>query len=75
MSLDIVTLRISEPASAVDIPVCREVITSVSPYFNGAFNGDFKEASDHTITLTDANEQTVRIFLQWAHSRLHAPGS
>jgi hypothetical protein len=67
MSLDIVTLRIGEPASAVDIPVYREVITSVSPYF--------KEASDHTITLTDANEQTVRIFLQWAHSRLHAPGS
>lgn len=56
MSLDIVTIRIGELASAADIPVYREVITAVSPYFNGVFNGDFKEASDCTITLTDANE-------------------
>lgn len=75
MSLDIVTLRIGELASAVDIPVYREVITAVSPYLNGAFNGDFKEASDRTITLIDVNEQTVRIFLQWAHARLHTSDS
>ncbi|KAF1915496.1 hypothetical protein BDU57DRAFT_451017 [Ampelomyces quisqualis] len=65
----------AEAIVAMDVPIHRELLASVSPYFHGAFNGDFKEASDGIISLTDVTEQTFRIFLQWAHSRLqpHSP--
>jgi hypothetical protein len=67
MTFDIVTLRVGEPDVAVDIPVYREVLAGISPYFCGAFKGSFKEAGDKFLPLTDVSEQTFRIFLQWAH--------
>ncbi|KAH7087856.1 hypothetical protein FB567DRAFT_443038 [Paraphoma chrysanthemicola] len=45
------------------------------PYFRGAFTGDFKEATEGVITLTDVSEQTFRVFLQWAHAQMFSSGS
>jgi hypothetical protein len=67
MSFDIVTLRVGEPVVAVDIPVYRDVLSAVSPYFRGAFEGSFREASEKLLPLVGVSEQTFRIFLQWAH--------
>lgn len=63
MSFDVVTLRVGELDVAIDIPVYRRVLSAVSPYFRGAFEGSFKEATDRFLSLTDASEQTFRIFL------------
>jgi len=70
MSFHLVTIRVGEPDHAVDIPVYRELLSSVSPYFRGAFEGGFKEATNRTIPLTDVTEQTFRIFLSWANAQL-----
>ncbi|EAT83477.2 hypothetical protein SNOG_09285 [Parastagonospora nodorum SN15] len=47
---------------------------SCLPYFGGAFEGDFKEATSRKIELTDVTEQTFRTFLQWAHAQLYSSG-
>jgi hypothetical protein len=75
MSFDLVTVRVGSPDKAVDIPVYRELLSSVSPYFRGAFEGDFKEAAAGVVPLTDVTEATFRIFLQWAHAQMHSCGS
>jgi hypothetical protein len=67
MTFELVTLRVGEPNVAVDIPVYREVLAGVSPYFRGAFKSSFKEATGKFLPLTHVSEQTFRIFLQWAH--------
>lgn len=56
MSFDIVTVRVGESDYAVYIPVHREVLAAVSPYFRGAFEGGFREATKRTILLTDVTE-------------------
>jgi hypothetical protein len=75
MSFDLVTIRVGESNDAVDIPVYRELISSVSPYFRSAFEGDFMEATERVIPLVDVTEQTFRVFLQWAHAHQHLSGS
>jgi hypothetical protein len=75
MSFDLVTVRVGSPDKAVDIPVYRELLSSVSPYFRDAFEGGFKEAAAGIIPLTDVTEATFRIFLQWAHAQMHSCGS
>jgi hypothetical protein len=69
MSFELVTIRIGEPP--VDIPVYRDFLCSVTPYFNGAFKGSFLEAEDRTINLPDVRESTFRAFLEWCHLLLH----
>ncbi|CAN9210927.1 unnamed protein product [Alternaria alternata] len=61
---DSVTVRVGEADTAVDIPIYRDRLSAVSPYFRGAFEGSFKEATDRNLSLTDVSEQTFRIFLQ-----------
>jgi hypothetical protein len=56
MTFELVTLRVGEPDVAVDIPVYREVLAGISPYFHGAFKGSFKEATDKFLPLTDVSE-------------------
>jgi hypothetical protein len=58
-----VTLCIGEPDTAVDIPVYRDVLSAVSPYFRGAFEDSFKEAADKLLPLTNVSKQTFCIFL------------
>ncbi|CAN9372295.1 unnamed protein product [Alternaria alternata] len=60
----LVTVRVGEADTAVDIPIYRDRLSAVSPYFRGAFEGSFKEATDRNLSLTDVSEQTFRIFLQ-----------
>lgn len=69
-SLELVTIRIGK--DLIEIPVYRELFSSVSPYFRNAFDGSFKEATDGTIPLPDITEATFRTFLQWAHAQLHS---
>jgi hypothetical protein len=69
MSFEFVTVRVDEPS--VDIPVYRDLICSVAPYFHGAFNSSFREAEDRTINLPDVRESTFRAFLEWCHLLLH----
>jgi len=69
MDLDTVTVRVGEVESAVNITVYRDTLSEVSPYFRGAFEGSFVEATDRFISLTDVTEQTFRMFLQWAHTQ------
>jgi hypothetical protein len=68
MSFDLVTVRVGSPDKAVDIPVYQELLSSVSPYFRGAFEGGFKEAAAGVVPSTGVTEATFRIFLQWAHA-------
>jgi hypothetical protein len=63
MSFEMVTVRVGEADAAVDIPVYRDHLSAVSPYFRGAFEGSFKEATDRNLSLTDVSEQTFRMFL------------
>jgi hypothetical protein len=65
MSFDIVTIRVDDPA--VDIPVFKDLICSVTPYFAGAFDNDFRESRERLISLPDVSESTFRTFLAWAH--------
>jgi hypothetical protein len=69
MGLEIVTIRVGEPA--VDIPVYKDLICSVAPYFDGAFNKSFSEAEERLITLPNVSETTFRIFLKWCHAQLN----
>jgi len=75
MSFEMVTVRLGQGDEAVEIPVNLELLKAVSPYFGGAFEGGFKEATDRKIELTDVTEQTFRIFLQWAYAQLYSSGS
>ncbi|KAH6843803.1 hypothetical protein B0T12DRAFT_421148 [Alternaria alternata] len=72
MSFDMVTVRVGEVGAAVDIPVYRDQLSAVSPYFRGAFKGSFKEATDRNLRLTDVSEQTFRIYLQWANVQVNS---
>jgi hypothetical protein len=74
MKLDLVTVRVGEEPHAADLQVYRELLTSVSPNFQGAFDGKFREADERRVALTDIMEQTFRIFLQWAHAQLGCGG-
>jgi len=71
MDLDTVTVRVGEADTAVNITVYRNLLSDVSPYFRGAFEGSFVEATDRFISLTDVTEQTFRMFLQWLHTQVH----
>lgn len=64
-----VTVRLGQVDEAVEIPVNLELLKAVSPYFGGAFEGGFKEATDRKIESTDVTEQTFCIFL---HGRTHS---
>ncbi|KAF9695042.1 hypothetical protein EKO04_006998 [Ascochyta lentis] len=63
MSLDIVQVHIEDTS----ILVYKDLLTSVSPYFQKAFDGSFKEAQERSITLEGVSEQTFRTFLHWVH--------
>jgi hypothetical protein len=71
----IVTVRIGQPNTTVDVPVQRELISSVSLYFRSAFDGAFRETTEGVIPLTDVTEETFQIFLKWAHAQLRSPDS
>ncbi|KAL1793565.1 hypothetical protein ACET3X_008547 [Alternaria dauci] len=75
MSFDMVTVSVGEADTAVNIPVYRDQLSAVSPYFRGAFEGSFKEATDRNLPLTDVSEQTFRMFLQWMYVQISSqPG-
>ncbi|KZM19387.1 uncharacterized protein EKO05_0002969 [Ascochyta rabiei] len=65
MNLDTVSIRVGEK----DISVYKDLLTQVSPYFEKAFNGSFKEADERHITLEGVSEQTFREFLYWIHAQ------
>jgi len=69
MDLDTVTVRVGEADTAVNITVYRNLLSDVSPYFRGAFEGSFVEATDRFTSLTDVTEQTFRMFLQWTQTQ------
>ncbi|KAI4678052.1 uncharacterized protein J4E88_006570 [Alternaria novae-zelandiae] len=75
MDLDTVTVRVGEAESAVNITVYRNLLSDVSPYFRGAFEGSFVEATDRFISLTDVTEHTFRMFLQWVHTQVYEHSS
>jgi hypothetical protein len=75
ISFDLVTIRVGKSNHVVDILVYREILSSVSPYFHGAFEGHFQEATEGAIPLVDVTEQTFRVFLQWLHAQQHLPCS
>jgi hypothetical protein len=60
---DLVTIRVGEPEQAVDFPVYRDLLSSVSPHSRGAFEGVFKEATERVLPLKDVTQQIFRIFL------------
>ncbi|KAF2005383.1 hypothetical protein P154DRAFT_518510 [Amniculicola lignicola CBS 123094] len=68
-TFDLVTIRVGDPP--VNIPVYKDIICTIAPYFRGAFSGDFIEAESGLITLPDVSEQTFRAFLQWAHAQMY----
>jgi hypothetical protein len=59
----------------VDIPVQRELLSSISPYFRRAFEGGFRERVEGVIPLNDVTEETFQIFLKWAHAQLRSSDS
>ncbi|KAJ4338729.1 hypothetical protein N0V95_007972 [Ascochyta clinopodiicola] len=65
MNFDTVSIRVGEKI----IPVYKDFLTSVSPYFQKAFNGSFKKADERSIALEGISEQTFRIFLYWIHAQ------
>ncbi|KAI4708477.1 hypothetical protein J4E89_006533 [Alternaria sp. Ai002NY15] len=64
MDLASVTVRVGEADASVDITVYRNMLSAVSPYFRGAFEGSFVEATDRFMSLTDVTEQTFPIDVQ-----------
>ncbi|KAI9053538.1 hypothetical protein LZ554_002493 [Drepanopeziza brunnea f. sp. 'monogermtubi'] len=38
-----------------------------SPYFNAAFNGNFKEGEEQKLTLTDCSPETFSLVVQWMY--------
>jgi len=69
MDLASVTVRVGEADASVDMTVYHDILSAVSPYFRGAFEGSFVEATDRLISLTDVTEQTFRMFLQWTQTQ------
>jgi hypothetical protein len=74
MSFEMITVRLGQADEAVDIPVNLQLLKAVLPYFGGAFECDFREATNRKIELTDVTEQMFRIFLQWAQAQLCSSG-
>jgi hypothetical protein len=70
-----VIIRISQPKTTVDVPVHRELLSSVSPYFRSTSEGAFRETTEGVIPLADVTEETSQIFLKWAHAQLRSPDS
>jgi hypothetical protein len=75
MSFKLATVRVGKPDATVDVSVYRDLLSSVPPYFRGAFECGFKEATYGAVPLTDVTEETFRIFLQWVHAQLHSSAS
>ncbi|QDS76608.1 hypothetical protein FKW77_007676 [Venturia effusa] len=46
-----------------------EYLTSVSPYFEKAFEGSFREAGEKKIGLSNVEPDTFSIYVEWLHSR------
>lgn len=48
-----------------------DYLTSVSSYFEKAFNGQFRESKEKTLQLDDTlvNEATLAVFAEWLHGR------
>lgn len=61
-----VTIKISPEAK--EFLIHRELLCKVSPYFQGAFKGEFAEAKDGAITLDNISVRTFEIVQRWLYS-------
>lgn len=49
--------------------VPRELLTTVSPFFNACLNGEFSEAASHTVKLPEDRADVFDYFLYWLYTR------
>lgn len=57
-AFDLVTVQVGQ--DAVEVPVYRELLSLVSPYFHNAFDGRLKQATDVIIPWLDTSEATFQ---------------
>ncbi|QDS76434.1 hypothetical protein FKW77_004376 [Venturia effusa] len=63
----LVTIEVGEEKQ--QFQVHRDILTASSTFFKAAFDGEFREAKEKLIHLTDTAPTTFRDFLAWLYSR------
>ncbi|KAE9969166.1 hypothetical protein BLS_005464 [Venturia inaequalis] len=67
--LTMVTISIGEDfGEKQDYILPMEYLTSVSPYFENAFKGSFREAVEKKISLANVEVETFGIYVEWLNS-------
>ncbi|RDI82391.1 hypothetical protein Vi05172_g7703 [Venturia inaequalis] len=67
--LTMVTISIGEDfGKKQDYILPMEYLTSVSPYFENAFKGSFREAVEKKISLANVEVETFGIYVEWLNS-------
>lgn len=64
---DLVTIEVG-PEKKV-FHVYKDVLTSASPYFKAAFEGEFREATEKRIYVEDISTSTFEAFMDWLYFR------
>lgn len=65
-----VTISIGEDfGEKQDYILPMEYLTSVSPYFENAFKGSFREAVEKKISLANVEVETFGIYVEWLNGR------
>ncbi|QDS76430.1 hypothetical protein FKW77_004298 [Venturia effusa] len=62
---DVVTVHVGPDKTP--FLVHKDLLTTSSPYFKAAFEGEFREATDKTILLEDISVIQFKLFLDWLY--------
>ncbi|KUJ07470.1 uncharacterized protein LY89DRAFT_556207, partial [Mollisia scopiformis] len=65
----LVTISVGIGAIAETFTVLKSVICHYSPFFNAAFNSQFKEGDTQSMVLNDADTNAFRLFVDWLYTQ------
>lgn len=67
MGQTVVTVEVSTDTEREQFIVHKDVLTNCSPYFKAAFEGEFREANEKSITIPDTKPATFQTFMDWCY--------
>jgi hypothetical protein len=67
LGYEIVHIRVGKEAK--DFGIHKDLICHHSPYFNAAFNSQFKEAETGIMILEDTESRVFELFYQWLYTQ------
>jgi hypothetical protein len=76
--LDVVTLLVpsnnptdasADEKTVEKFTVHKAFLCEQSPFFNAAFNGNFKEAHTQSMTIEDADSEAVKLVIGWIYTK------